>query len=150
MNYIMVAIICTAFGMAWAYLVAPPIYANGNPNRLNEASQQQWILNVAVAAWVNQSIAYPDSAVIDLLNRVPHPRETIQAMLNNPNTTPSDVEALQNLWSILPPDLVGTPAPAMPGIFTQLMQLLIPIVIVVAVGLVIGKAQRFITGRNES
>ena len=146
--YIFVAILCTIFGMLWAYLVAPPIYTGGNPNRLNEASQQQWILNVAVAANVNDGISYRDDAVSELVSRVPHPRETIQAMLNNPNTTASDVIALENLLATLPPDIVGTPAPAVPNIFTQVMQMLIPIVIVVAAGLLIGKARNVLSGQS--
>ena len=150
MPYIFVAILGTIFGMAWAYLIAPPIYAGGNPNRLNEASQQQWILNVAVAASINENISYNDTAVIDLVSRVPHPRETIQSMLNNPNTAIPDVDALEHLLFILPPELKGTPAPAIPNTFAQAMQLLIPIVIVVALGLVLGKVLSLFNRQNSS
>jgi hypothetical protein len=139
---IIVAMLGTAFGLVWAYVIAPPVFTGGNPHRLNQASQEQWILMVAVAS--SPSIQYNAQAAADLISRVPHPLETIYEMQQSPTMSSSDQIALQNLLSILPLELSQTSAPTTPGLFTQVMMLLIPMVIVAVIGLIMAIVFRLI------
>src|SRR5262245_33447491 len=46
-------------GLFWGYQLKPVEFYGGNPNRLNQGSQNQWILSAAVA-YTNSPTTYSD------------------------------------------------------------------------------------------
>jgi hypothetical protein len=115
-------------GLIWAWVVYPAQFTGANPNRLNQAAQEQWIKMVAVS--VSPGINYNQQAAADLLSRIPDPMGTINRMLADPNINTSDATALQNLQTIIPPDLAGTSAPGQNALLWSIVQIVLLIVLI--------------------
>lgn len=128
--YQVLLIIFGAFlGLIWAWGLFPTQFTGANPNRLNEAAQDQWVRMVAVGT--TENIRYPQEAVIELLSRIPSPEENIQRLINDPNTAPGDVSALQSLQALLPTEgISAAEAPSEGSFVAGLIQIIILILLI--------------------
>ena len=115
-------------GLLWAYAVSPVVFTGANPNRLNQAAQDQWIKMVAG----NYARGfYAQEQALDLLSRVDAPAVAIERMLGDDSLGFSDLEALQRLLGVAR-STEGTPTPQSPGLVGELLSgWLVPLVLVV-------------------
>ncbi len=104
-------------GLLWAYSVSPVVFTGANPNRLNQSAQDQWIK--LVAGNYARGFYATDQAQ-DLIGRIDDPANAITRLLSDPNTTPSDSTALQQLQSVAQ-GVTGTPTPESPGFVSDLL-----------------------------
>lgn len=144
-----IGIIAVLFGIFWAYVVAPVDWTGGNPNRLNEASQRQWLLMTAVGTSANN--IYAPEQTIQLAQVIPNPRAQIEAMLADPNTSQNDRIALETLLLNLPEDIDASSAPAITSgnaIVNFLMAFIVPIIVMVILIVVIVLLWRFLIYDN--
>jgi hypothetical protein len=115
-------------GLVWAYAVSPVVFTGANPNRLNQAAQDQWIKMVAG----NYARGfYGQEQALDLLSRVDAPVTSIERMLGDDSLGFSDLEALQRLLGVAR-GTEGTPTPKSPGLIGELLSgWLVPLLLVV-------------------
>jgi len=120
-------------GLIWGYLISPAEFAGGNPNRLNQDAQDQWIKSVAVA--YDTQTFYPEERARQLVRTVPDPASAVNRMLADPATDPADQAALQSLKAITDTILPEQAEPAVtePGPLAQLGGLLVPIILILVV-----------------
>jgi hypothetical protein len=114
-------------GLIWAWGLFPAVFTGGNPDRLNQAAQDQWIRMVAIAASVGK---YSPENATDLASRVTDPIGTIDRLAAEPG---EDTTALQSLRGMLPGDMTGTPRPDAGGLFASIWQILLLIVLIVII-----------------
>jgi hypothetical protein len=115
-------------GLVWAYRIQPPIFAGGNPNRLNQAAQDQWILMTG-GNYVRRF--YDVNETVALLDQVDNPAAAIDRLLQSPTLSESDREALLAIQP-LAQQIGGTPTPQDPGLLNNLLTgFLVPILIIV-------------------
>ncbi len=121
-----------AIGLFWAYVISPTIFYNANPNRLNEVAQQQWARMIAVG--FDPGTQYGTEAALDLLDSIPNPVETIDALIADPNLNPEDREALQSLRAVVPEDFAGAEPIEPTGFFQQLLSaVLLPAILILVI-----------------
>lgn len=106
-----------AIGLFWGYSVTPTVFTGANPNRMNQPAQDQWVKMVAGSYTRG---FYPADQAQELLTRIDSPEAVITRLLNDPNTTPSDREALSNALP-LSQGVAGTPTPQSPGFLNELI-----------------------------
>ncbi|MGB7341523.1 MAG: hypothetical protein WBC91_21680 [Phototrophicaceae bacterium] len=138
------AIIGVLLGIIWAYVVAPADWTGGNPNRMNESSQRQWLLMTAVGTSADN--LYAPEQTVQLAQAIPNPRAQIEAMLADPNTSPNDRVALQTLLQQLPADIDATSAPQITSgnlIVNILMAWILPIIVIIVLVVIITLLWRF-------
>ena len=144
-----IGILGVLFGIFWAYVLAPVDWTGGNPNRLNEASQRQWLLMTAVGTSA-QNLYAPEQTV-QLVQVIPNPRAQIEAMLSDPNTSQNDRIALQTLLSQLPQDIDANSAQAITGgnaVTNFLMAFIVPIIVMIILVVVVVLLWRFLIYDN--
>ncbi|MCA9895831.1 MAG: hypothetical protein KC615_22760 [Anaerolineae bacterium] len=131
-----VLIIGIIIGMFWAYLVVPIQWAGGNPNRLNQSAQDQWIKMAAVG--YDQQSFYDADQVRILLNQVSDPIASIQRLLSTEQPGTADYNALVALQNaVAGAQVAGTPAPVAPGLGEQAVQLVVPIIVIALVFIIL-------------
>ncbi|MFQ3646944.1 MAG: hypothetical protein SNJ83_02605 [Aggregatilineales bacterium] len=114
-------------GLLWGYGLAPIEFAGANPHRLNQSARDQWVL---MAAGNFDRLFYDEAETARLLAQIEDPAGTVARLLQSESLTPSDREALLRIQPIAQ-NVVGTPAPADPGFFGNLLSgLIIPLLIV--------------------
>lgn len=119
-------------GMFWAYSISPTEYFGGNPTRMNQAAQDQWVKMAAVG--FDTGTRYDVAAAVELLNRVNDPLATIDRLLADPNTAASDRNALEQLrQAVAGVGLTGDPSPIRPSLFSQLLSWIVPILLILIV-----------------
>jgi hypothetical protein len=117
-------------GLIWAWGLFPTQFTGANPNRLNQSAQEQWVKMVAIASSQDPLILYQDAQAVDLLSRIPDPIVTIDRLLADPNLSPGDAAALQELRATIPSDLQGTAAPGQNGWLSSIFQIVLLIVLI--------------------
>jgi len=128
---IVVLIIGIIIGMVWAYLISPVVFVGANPNRLNDAAQDQWVRMVAVGFDPNSR--YSVETAQELLSRIDNPSSRVQRLLTETDAGTTDNNALQQLSTEISTNITGTPAPQQPGAVQQLINILVPYIIVIIV-----------------
>ncbi|MCU0510988.1 MAG: hypothetical protein MUE40_00285 [Anaerolineae bacterium] len=120
-------------GLAWGYVLFPTIFYGGNPNRLNQAAQNQWILSAANAYDLGGS-RYNQDSVFQLLSQVPDPAGAIATMLADPALSDADRAALQSIQPLAASVTQSAPriAPADP-VSEAATSFIIPLLLVVIV-----------------
>ena len=114
-------------GLIWAWGIFPVVFTGGNPDRLNQAAQDQWVRMVAIAASIGK---YSPENAADLAGRVTDPIGTIDRLLADPS---EDAQALQSLRSMLPADMTGATRPDAGGLLRSIWQTLLLIVLIVII-----------------
>src|SRR5690606_16862243 len=124
-------------------------WTGGNPNRLNEASQRQWLLMTAVGTSA-QNLYAPEQTV-QLVQVIPNPRAQIEEMLNDPSTSQNDIIALQTLLAQLPQDIDANSATAITSgnaLTNFLMAFVVPVIVMIIIVVVIVLLWRFLIYDN--
>lgn len=121
---IFILIVGVLIGLSWGYLTVE--FTGANPDRLNQAAQDQWILMVAGNY---ERGFYGEEAAAELLRRVNNPAETVSRLISNAQSQ-SDAVALQSLQPIAQ-TVSGTPPPEAPfgGILDWVIILALVIII---------------------
>lgn len=136
-----IGIIGVLFGLLWAYAIQPVEFAGANPNRLNAASQEQWLRLVAVS--VSDQHLYGPEQAAELVRFIPNPRATINALLTSGTLSDDDAGALQALYDMLPDDIDATSAAVVSdsgpiwGFITGFLLPLIIMVIIIIAGVLL-------------
>ncbi|MGJ3240796.1 MAG: hypothetical protein ACFE0Q_18965 [Anaerolineae bacterium] len=136
-------------GITWAYVVAPAVWTGGDPNRLNESSQRQWLLMTAVGTSA-QNLYAPEQTA-QLARAIPNPRAQIEAMLADPEVSENDKNALRSLLNQLPPDIDSTSAPEIRSsndLTNFLWAFVVPIILMVVLIVVVVLLWRFLIYDN--
>lgn len=125
---VMLVVAGVVIGLLWAYAISPTVFTGANPNRLNQAAQDQWILMVAG----NYDRRFYDvNQAVSLLSRVDNPVEAIDRMLNSPNIGDADRSALNGARQLVV-GVRGEPTPQDPGFIGSLLGgFLIPLILVI-------------------
>ncbi|MGB1288814.1 MAG: hypothetical protein ACPG7F_19940, partial [Aggregatilineales bacterium] len=106
-------------GLILGYLVNPTEFTGANPERLNQAAQDQWIKSVAVA--FNEGSQYPAETAADLLSRVDTPAASISRMLGDANLAVADRAALEAIQPVVA-NVAGTPTPQPPILPLEILE----------------------------
>lgn len=128
-NTIYLLLLGLIIGLIWAYVIAPVQFAGANPHRLNQAAQDQWILMVG-GSYSRQF--YNEDETRALLNQVENPASAVERMLQDPARNDFDRAALRDVQPIAS-TVVGTPAPVYPGIINEIINILIPMLLIVVI-----------------
>ncbi len=123
-------IVGVIIGMVWGYVLAPVVFYSANPNRLNQAAQNQWI-KMAAVGYESSGVQYNMETVQGLLAQVPNPAGAIATMLADPNISAPDSQALNSIVSIA--QSVAGAAPIEPDLVTSIRDLIVPILLVLIV-----------------
>lgn len=143
------AIIGVLLGIIWTFFFPPVVWTGGNPNRLNEDSQRQWLLMTAVGTSAQN--LYGPEQLVALAQAVPNPSQQIQAMLDDPNTSQNDRIALQALQTQLPADVDAGSAPDVTSgnlLGYILTVWILPIIVMIILVIVITLLWRFLIYDN--
>jgi hypothetical protein len=125
---VLLVIVGLVIGLLWAYAIQPTVFTGANPNRLNQAAQDQWIK--MVAANYDRGF-YADEQATNLLSRVDSPGVAIERMLSDSSLSAPDREALQSI-STIAESIGGTATPQSGGFISELLGgWLVPIVLLV-------------------
>ena len=144
---VFVLIIGMIIGMFWAYLVVPIQWAGGNPNRLNQSAQDQWIKMAAVG--YDQQSFYDADQVRILLNQVSEPMASIERLLSTEQPGTADYNALVALRnSVAGAQVAGTPSPVAPTLGEQAFQIVVPIIVIAFVFIVLTLLWRLLIHPN--
>jgi len=123
-------------GMFWAYLVRPVQWAGGNPNRLNQAAQDQWLKMAAVG--FDQDTFYDADQTAILLNQVEDPIANLQRLVEAATPGTADYNALVTLLEgISGFELPGTPSPQPPSVLEQAIDILLPLILFTVIFMII-------------
>lgn len=144
MNYfptpstILLATLCFALGMVWAYGVRPVRYVNGSPAQLEQSFQEQWVLGAA-ARLAELNSNNPDR-VERLLEAVDDPTGIAETLRADPAYS-DEIDALnspgfQQLLQQAQPDAAETPPP--PSIVGNY---LVPLIVVIIFAILFVLAQ---------
>lgn len=145
---IILLIVGFLIGIIWGYLIAPTEFTGANPNRLNQTAQDQWVKMSAVG--YDPSTRYGQAEVEALLSRIDNPAATVQRLLSDASTAPSDRDALQALARELDlASISGTPTPEAPSIISQaLTGFVVPLLLILVVTPILFVAWRLLIYPN--
>ncbi|QPC80849.1 hypothetical protein G4Y79_14150 [Phototrophicus methaneseepsis] len=144
---VFVLIVGLIIGMFWAYIVAPVQWAGGNPNRLNQGAQDQWIKMAAVG--YDQQSFYDADQVGILLSQVDQPMQRIQQLIETTQPGTADYNALVALQeAVAGAGIAGTAAPEAPSALEQFLQLAVPILLIALVFIVLTLLWRLLIHPN--
>jgi len=144
---VFVLIIGMIIGMFWAYVIVPIQWAGGNPNRLNQSAQDQWLKMAAVG--YDQQSFYDADQVRILLNQVSEPMASIERLLSTEQPGTADYNALVALRdAVAGAQVAGTPSPVAPSLLDQAIQLVVPIIVIAFVFIVLTLLWRLLIHPN--
>lgn len=137
---IVLAVVCFALGMIWAYGIQPVRYVNGDPSQLEQSFQDQWVLGAAARYTARNFDGEAAALTQALLERVDDPAGIVNELRNTPELANeavwlNDPQFDQILQAAQPNAAV---APPQPGILNNFV---VPIVVLVvfAILVVLGK-----------
>lgn len=141
LSTIILAVVCFALGMIWAYGIQPVQYFDGSPAQLEQSFQDQWVLGAA-GRYASRNSDDFNGNVLGMLRSVDNPQAVVDSLQNNPefqtyvNSDPNYAAAFGNL--VAQAQEQAPPPPPRPSPINNYLVPLI-VLLVFAVLLVLGK-----------
>ncbi|MBC8170268.1 MAG: hypothetical protein H7X77_01290 [Anaerolineae bacterium] len=139
---VVAVVLAFLFGILWAYGLKPVQYYDGAPNQMSTLARDEWVKLVA-GSFYGQ--IYGEEEVKQLLGMVENPAEVVNRLLPDAKgTIQASLQAIQPLAQ----QINGTPAPRPGRFLDDLINILLPLILVIIGALIISPVWQLLIKPN--